>query len=127
VLRRSSLRFLTALALLVGHVSGVAHLLLVEHERCPEHGELVHAHARPQSRPSLAAGAVMAPPPQIAADGDDHCLACASQSQSAGAARPVGRPALLLVRMPPVAAREANVPRRYLLSLAPKTSPPSVG
>jgi hypothetical protein len=126
--RRSSLRLLTALVLLLGHASGVAHLLLVEHARCPEHGELVHARTHPPSRLILAARTAVSAAPLVDGHADDHCLACATQSQSAGAARVAGRPVMLFVRAPLLAARdEANVPRQRLLSLAPKTSPPSIG
>jgi hypothetical protein len=126
--RRSSFRLLTALALLLGHASGVAHLLLVEHARCPEHGELVHARTHPQARSTVAARTVLSAAPLVDGHADDHCLACSTQSQSSGAARVVGRPMMLFVEVPLLAARdEATVPRQRLLRLAPKTSPPSLG
>ena len=48
VRRRSSLLgLLTGAALLLGQLAGVVHMAAVQHQRCLEHGELVHATARP--------------------------------------------------------------------------------
>ena len=130
--RRPSLTLLTAVALLVGHLSSVAHLLLVEHQRCPEHGELIHttrAPARPASAgPGHGVQAVAAAGNAVDGHNDDHCLACATENPTAGAARASARPLILSVQGKAPSAFDRLTPSRtYILRLAPKTSPPSIG
>src|SRR3954454_4280893 len=59
MLRKRSLFFgwLVPLALLAGQLSALAHSMAVAHDRCPEHGELIHRAAGanvPGARAALA-------------------------------------------------------------------------
>ncbi len=130
MLRRPSLTLLTAAALLVGHLSSVAHLLLVEHQRCPEHGELIHTRA--PSRLARAANhgaqAVVTAASSVDSHNDDHCLGSAAKNLTAGTARADARALILLFPGKALLARDpVTASRPYLLGLAPKTSPPSIG
>lgn len=116
---------------LVAQLLGLAHLVVVEHERCPEHGELIHGDGR-------AADTVAAPAPSTATTtarvlpgqsdephGDhDHCLSATerrdlrlSRVDVAAMISPAQSDALPRSATTPVAARA-------LYRSAPKTSPP---
>ena len=56
--------WIVPLALLAGQLSGLAHSMAVAHDRCPEHGELIHRAAR---APVADAGAALAHGAQPAA------------------------------------------------------------
>jgi hypothetical protein len=132
MLRKRSLFFgwLVPLALLAGQLSGLAHSMAVAHERCPEHGELIHRAARapaPDAVAELAHGAQPAAVTVavIAGHGHEHCISFCGRRELAG---PPPRPGIELAPPPALAARPIDAPgldgRSALLSFAPKTSPP---
>jgi hypothetical protein len=131
--RHSALRsFAAALAAvaLVGQLAGFAHLVLVRHVTCAEHGELIevgHERALAAAAPH-AAGAAVASAATGEAHGHDHCLLgpmrrdrfalgapraldCAHVDAYGTLGRVVDR------RVPPPIA---------VIRLAPKSSPPLV-
>ena len=132
--RRSHLLGLIApLALLAGQLSGVVHSMVVEHQRCPEHGELVHR-VQTAGRGPAAPDARQHSPAAVAAEAiadrhdDDHCLSLTGRRERTGpSARasadlgPAPRDARLAVA-PSDASRGRGA---WLLRLAPKTSPPA--
>jgi hypothetical protein len=132
ILRRPSLFFgwIVPLALLAGQLSALAHSMAVAHDRCPEHGELIH---RAAGSPAPAAGAEMTHGAQpvvvtmaaISSHGHEHCISFWSRRELAG---PPLRPGVELAPPPALAARPIDAPapggRSALLSFAPKTSPP---
>jgi hypothetical protein len=125
---------LTTAVLLAGQLSTLLHVLVVEHQRCPEHGELVHApfrHSPPRAQAALAlAGggdrATVVAPTDAAADDstDDHCLSLVHRRDAlvggAAAQAPVLLQTAARATTPPPAI--APLARRWML--APKTSPP---
>jgi hypothetical protein len=129
MLRKRSLLFgwLVPLALLAGQLSGLAHSMAVAHDRCPEHGELIHraagapAPAAPAHGSQPAALALAA----IAGHGHEHCISFWGRRELAG---PPQRPRVELAPPPALAMRPIDAPgvdgRSALLSFAPKTSPP---
>jgi hypothetical protein len=69
--------------------SSGGHMLLVEHTRCAEHGELVHgseAHAHRSHAPSAAEGSATVEAHEAGADDShEHCLLCADRRATAAA------------------------------------------
>jgi len=132
-LRRPSLFFgwIVPLALLAGQMTTLAHSMAVAHDRCPEHGELVHRAARSPVAVDDAGGvaargaqtAVVAV--AVAGHGHEHCISFWSRRELAG---PPPRPSIALTPPPARAERPSGAPslggRSTLLSFAPKTSPP---
>lgn len=131
---RPGLALAAVLIQLVGALGGYAHLALVEHERCPEHGELVHANEGQAGAHQPAA------PAELPADGssrlgaadpgdDEHdaCavvaslrkrgISCQSPSDGLAVARAEGPS--------PLPSSPASPRERALFLLAPKNSPPS--
>jgi hypothetical protein len=128
----------TAVVCLLGQATAFAHLALVRHATCPEHGR------RPGARPrdaraavaqapealtgSLPGRRVSAPPPGQGDDHDeDHCLmaafrrgSLAAPDREAGQALPAPADPVLL----PAQARTSRPGPVPLLLLAPKSSPP---
>lgn len=124
---------LLAAVCLAGQVTSISHMLVVPHERCAEHGALVHsgahgrevaghvveARARAASRAALMSAA--------GADGHDHdhCLACTNRRKSVlGAAAAVCVPTSSSA---PTAQPVPQRPRwaaRAIYGFAPKCSPP---
>ena len=133
MLRRPSLFFswIVPLALLVGQLSTLAHSMAVAHDRCPEHGELVHRDARsPEPNDAGDASARSAQTAvvavtAIAGHGHEHCISFWSRRELAG---PPPQPSVALAPPPARAERPLDAPARgwrsTLLSFAPKTSPP---
>jgi hypothetical protein len=133
-LRKRSLLFgvILPLALLAGQASTIVHSMVVEHERCREHGELVHRVLVPGESAAAdgpATGADARRPRLGAATveehGHDHCLSMIDRRDGL---RPPQRPALAMAATPrppmvPAAALARPV-RGALILLAPKTSPP---
>jgi len=71
VSRRSSLLGLaTAATLLLGQVASTVHLVTVEHQSCPEHGELIHARGPAPAPAADTARTGVAP--DAAGDRDAH-------------------------------------------------------
>jgi hypothetical protein len=126
--RFSLLGLATAATLLLGQVASTVHLVAVEHQSCPEHGELIHARGQvPRSAPDQARTAV-APDqaPEGGAHAHDPCLATAQESAApAGAGPPAGALRGDARRAPDVPPVRAARPPLPLLLVAPKTSPPA--
>ena len=130
MLRKRSLFFgwLVPLALLVGQLSALAHSMAVAHDRCPEHGELVHrAVGGPAPAAALPPGtqnAVLSVA-AIVGHGHEHCISFWGRRELAG---PPPRPSIELAPPPALSTRPIDAPalgsRSALLSFAPKTSPP---
>ncbi len=126
VRRRSSLLgLLTAAVLLLGQAAGVVHMAAVQHQRCLEHGELVHAAVRPNRAEALADRTTAMVAGDDETDRHEHCLAAGCNRQGLAASRsssghtidgggPQAAPVLraVAVTAPP-------------LRFAPKTSPPA--
>jgi hypothetical protein len=134
MLRRPSLFFgwIVPLALLAGQLSTLAHSMAVAHDRCPEHGELVH-HAARSPALDVETGGVAARGAQTAViavataagHGHEHCISFWSRRELAG---PPPGPSVTLAPPPARAVLPFDAPalgeRSALLSFAPKTSPP---
>ena len=118
---------------LLGPILGYAHMLLVAHARCPEHGELLHVEAPSASEP-LAAPGVPTREPIVAAESElasethdhDHCVVTSARKTQA-AVRSAG-PSLVVTDPVPrqvVDEGAAASPPIALYVLAPKNSPPA--
>lgn len=125
---------LVSMLCLASHVGALLHLVLVRHQTCAEHGELVHAgHAGlPGAVTSLAEGTTRATAVTTGATStelaeEDHCLVLA-----AAPAHGTCGPTETVVITDPPAVSEPSIlptwapPARERLRLAPKTSPPAV-
>lgn len=130
MLRKPSLFFgwIVPLALLAGQLSTLAHSMAVAHDRCPEHGELVHRAARsPAPSDAMARGAqtAMVAVTAVTGHGHEHCISFWGRREVAG---PPPQPSVALAPPPARALRPIDAPalgwRSALLSFAPKTSPP---
>ena len=117
------------LALLAGQLSTLAHSMAVDHDRCPEHGELVHRVVGPAPLMVGAAADVLASVGAVAlvaSHGHEHCVTLWGRREIIGAPP---RPAIGVAPPPRTGAPSIGVPwcgaRAVLLSLAPKTSPPA--
>jgi hypothetical protein len=126
--RRPAALALVSLLCVLAQAGALLHMVLVRHQTCAEHGELVHARAvtgSPAGRET--AGPSVAPVDEPASDGDaDHCLLFAvARAQGAAAPDPVvgAVPRPTTRSWPPAAPPAPRVHER--LRLAPKTSPPS--
>jgi hypothetical protein len=116
------------LALLAGQLSALAHSMAVAHDRCPEHGELIHRAAdAPAPGAALAhrAQPAMIRVAAVAGHGHEHCITFWARRELAGAPP---RPSIALAPPPALGACPLDAPRldgrSALLSFAPKTSPP---
>ena len=114
------------LALLAGQLSTIAHSMAVEHQRCPEHGELMHRVAvGPAPLLSDPGPGRLAAPASIANHGHEHCLSLAGRREVVG---PPARATAALATPPedsvPFDRARGSGARGRLLDLAPKTSPP---
>src|SRR5262245_8808103 len=133
VLRRAAwLPIAVCMLLLTSHVARAGHLLLVAHERCAEHGELIHAEhaASPQRAADEASDGALAPTTahqgQSASDSHEHCdaLAIAHTPVSPGVA--IDEVRLLDGYLLPWSLRPGVGERAVdVLFLAPKNSPPA--
>ncbi len=140
--RSPLLGMIVPLALLAGQLSTIVHSMLVEHERCREHGEMVHrALARgdddaalPATKASLLAGTdrrgdlgTHLAPDAEAADRHrhEHCLSLTGRRDGLRAPEPpvatTFAPPALTLSAPTTRAVLASA---GLLRMAPKTSPP---
>ena len=118
-MRRSGALALVALCL-YGQLAGLAHVTIVAHVTCAEHGEQVHAVQEPGSR---AAGSWYGA--NAAADGEhaDHCAIATFNASAATLTTPTSQPAPAH-RPVPVARSPFHAPPSSPLVYAPKTSPP---
>jgi hypothetical protein len=102
-----------AVVCLGGQLASFAHLALVEHVRCSQHGELVHRNAGSGDAPD--------------SDSHDHCVLAAHRSAvfsvEHGAVQVA--PASAIVVEAPGARSESPAPPIPLVLLAPKQSPPA--
>jgi hypothetical protein len=114
--------------LLLAQVVALAHLVLVEHRTCAQHGETIHAAPAPaRTEPGPANAVAVQSVNPTAADDHDHCLCMAPGRE---------RFALLAPShdgwgaCPPAATCQIPIavgpaPSIALLDLAPKGSPPA--
>ena len=132
--RQALLRRVTVwvgLLCLYAQFASALHMLLVEHVRCAEHGELIHANGDKHedhdsaSRELSSSGPTIGVSSRHADHGHDHCLTCSERRKLA----------LLPPMLPELRAPEdrfavlatgwdAPFPSLRIYSLAPKTSPP---
>jgi hypothetical protein len=124
---RRLLAAIAAYVALAAQLGGVAHLLVVRHETCPQHGEVVHGArgARASAAPAADASVRLLAAEAAAEAADEHCLMLASRRRELSALVP-GPVTLDLpdaVPAPPARAVDVGSPVRRL-RLAPKTSPP---
>ena len=147
---RASLARVSTLSLvalcLTTQLSGFAHLALVPHVACAEHGELVEADSRRAALiPSGAEGAALNPGPgprstdgaavsseprvEVASNhSHDHCICTAVRRTPARLSR-ASAAADLHTAAPPTLLTMGDVPSVQVLApldVAPKSSPPSV-
>jgi hypothetical protein len=129
---KGSAAALAALCLL-GPILGYAHMLLVAHARCPEHGELLHLDAPAVSEP-VASSENPTREPAVAPESDlasethdhDHCVVTSARKTQA-AVRSAG-PLLVVGDHPPQQLADDGAVTRppvALYVLAPKNSPPA--
>ncbi len=113
---------------LSGQAATFAHLALVRHVTCAEHGELVHASDESVRRPPTQAGATVdAFASTVDHHRHDHCLVCIFRRETSSGLVPVLQSAGLWRGVESAAAARPAVVgaavARY--RLAPKTSPPA--
>ncbi len=119
---------LLALALAGAQGASLAHLAIVKHAYCPEHGELIHPDARPHasaSAPRPTTPGLYASEEEAHAHGHDHCILSGQRRDVALAARTTAVPidgARQSDVAPGLACVPASNPR---FRLAPKQSPPA--
>jgi hypothetical protein len=129
--RRGFAALLAALCVL-GPILAQAHLVLVQHARCAEHGELLHLGATAPSESAVssdsATGSGVSAPRTDPSESHehDHCVIASGRKTQA----PAGSTAPLLSLSPPVRTVSPNVagqlaPLLPLYILAPKNSPPA--
>ncbi len=120
---------LTALLALVLLGSSGGHMLLVEHSRCAEHGELVHgaAHHHGAGANRQAESAMLHGSPDAGSEeAHDHCSALTDRRDALVSIADTG-PGIRVLEM----QRELSLPGTEIasstsqLQLAPKTSPPA--
>jgi hypothetical protein len=124
---------LLATALVLGDVSPLLHVLFVEHETCPEHGELVDVRTDSEARSRFVeelhqrALASSSEPRRSPTDHDhDHCTIAAHVASPALAA---GAEIALDIERPASRSSVADLdasPQKRVLLIAPKTSPPAL-
>ena len=123
---RAGIGVLVSLLVLL-QLGGAAHFLLVQHETCPEHGELVHG--RHNHQPGLSASSSTSGVRESAASPGEsehsHCLVSLHQRTRALSA-PVQEFLFLVMSEvePALGDLEAPPPSVPVLSVAPKGSPP---
>ena len=128
---RSSPRRLAAVAALclLAQLAGVLHLLVVRHERCAEHGEVVHAGAEPAAHGAEwsvdgHARAIQAAAADAGHDDHEHCQALSDRRAAGAAEAPAIACADVTASDPGVVAHAAPARACVLYRLAPKTPPP---
>lgn len=121
---------LAALLVLMLQGSSGGHLILVEHTRCAEHGDLVHgdgAHHRATAEAADAHGPVLESPlAQGSGDAHEHCVLSADRRDALAAVCEASLFADATRTPEPFEARVTDLgsgPERF--RLAPKNSPPA--
>ncbi len=120
---------LTALLALVLLGSGGGHMLLVEHSRCAEHGDLVHgaAHHHDAGPNRQAESAMLHGSPDAGTEEvHDHCSALTDRRDALVSIADAG-PSIRVLEMRRVLSLPGNeiASSASQLQLAPKTSPPA--
>jgi len=122
---------LVALLSLFLQGSSGGHMLLVEHHRCAEHGELVHGgepqqHAAPEKARAASVELLAGMPTSDSDEAHEHCSAFANRRDAHLAALGTRAPEHRFEESQDTAVRGATVavgtPR---FRVAPKTSPPA--
>lgn len=114
-----------AMLCVVAQVFAVAHLVLVRHARCAEHGEVTHAsesHVE-TTRPS-GPDAVLAASDDGPATDDDHCEWLSERRDVRHASAPIFATIPVAHVAPPAVDHLVLAVTRPLYRLAPKLSPP---
>jgi hypothetical protein len=121
---------LAGLLVLMLQGSSGGHLILVEHTRCAEHGDLVHgdgAHHQAAAEPADAHGPVLqSPPTEGSTDAHEHCVLCADRRDALAVVCEASLVARVTRTPDPLEARvtgPCSGPERF--RLAPKNSPPA--
>jgi hypothetical protein len=133
--RQALLRRLTVwdgLLCLSAQFASALHMVLVEHVRCAEHGELVHAdgehdadHAGADQRDVSSDGPTISSSSGDADHGHDHCLICSERRKLT--LLPTAIPELLAPEVSNLLLAlcpDASLYTSRVYSYAPKTSPP---
>jgi hypothetical protein len=128
---RSARRWLptaVAFALFAAQGASFAHLALVKHEYCPEHGEFEHVEASPPARTAAPDPGIPGVAPRPAASGSHEHEACtvwAHRREATLTARPDVVVALVVqaAKVAPLVTRAPLSEPRF--RLAPKQSPPA--
>lgn len=123
---------LLALLALGGQLLGTAHLLLMPHAVCAEHGELIHLHdgvaAEDAAHHESPVTTQLSVPEAAEADAHEHCLASALRRDQLALYEAPST--LILVSASQAVARverSVHAPKSVaILLLAPKSSPPSL-
>ncbi|NNE17998.1 MAG: hypothetical protein HKN10_05930 [Myxococcales bacterium] len=120
---------LTTLLALVLQGSSGGHMLLVEHTRCAEHGELVHgvAHQHEAGPNRQAESAMLHRSPDAGAeDAHDHCSALTDRRDSLVSIADASAGIRALETQGELSFHDTKIPSSTSqLQLAPKTSPPA--
>ncbi len=127
------MRAFAGLCLLVQLV-GMAHLVLVRHDVCPAHGEVMHggdAHAAEihagdgESAGRRAVTVRAARAAEVRGDADDHCQALTERRDVAPPIAPCAHIDGLVADIGPPPPTAPSARARALYRLAPKISPPA--
>ena len=120
---------LTALLALVLQGSSGGHMLLVEHSRCVEHGELVHgdAHQHEADPNRQAESAVLHGLPDAGSnEAHDHCSVLTDRRDALLSIAAAGAGIRVSEAQDELSVPSADIaPSTSRLQLAPKTSPPA--
>jgi hypothetical protein len=123
--RPSLLGLLTAAVLLLGQAAGVVHMAAVQHQRCLEHGELVHAAVRPNRADALADRPTGMVAGDDEADRHEHCLAAGCSRQGPAASLSSSGQTIDGARVHVLPSARDLAVTAPPLRFAPKTSPPA--
>ena len=132
--RRRLFALATAMVFLVGQMAGFAHLVAVQHARCPDHGELIDVAGPPAAQ--LIKSGIGGKPTSAGLTARDrgerghkheHCTVALKRRERSARAEPThfAATAPSLVALHDHAAYELAHLALPLLRLAPKTSPPA--
>lgn len=119
--------------LLAAQILSLAHLLVVRHVTCPEHGDVMHSgqpretlSARPIVRDGLASRPATADEAPQAESGHDHCLVCSITQERFALSPTVSTGAESNALPIPFASRPGTGPFAPVpvIALSPKNSPP---
>jgi hypothetical protein len=120
---------LLAVVALAGQVSSFAHLVLVRHVTCAEHGELVELgreHATASAAPTRQASATVAAAAAESGHGHEHCLIAPMRRDRLAASAPAALDSAHIDAYGTIGVLVADAvpPPIAVIFLAPKNSPP---